>query len=192
MSALFNEFGRSCRLRMAHRTEIGSTHMTALERSFDIFGLLSRHPNGASVKELSESLNTPPSSIHRWLQVLVDPGLRHPCRPIVPVPARTRGSPPQPLYLENQALATIARPHAPADGGDRRDQLRHGARRDKSICVAIPDCDRPLWIFIGIGQRMPTTLRPSPRAILAQDADVARNRSPPSHRAVHQSDTPLS
>jgi IclR family acetate operon transcriptional repressor len=149
--------------------------MIAVERSLDVLRLLSRHPDGASVKTLSDELGTPPSSTHRVLQVLVDE------RFAVQDPATRRYKlGPEVLqlnraYLEKQVFATVARSHLlqlTAETGET--SFATALVGTVPICVAMAECDRPLRLFIGIGQRMPYHAAASARAILAfMDPEVA-------------------
>lgn len=149
--------------------------MIALERSLDILRLLSKQPEGVSVKALSEELGTPPSSTHRVLQVLVDERFavqdsstkRYKLGPEVLQLNRS--------YLEKQVFATVARPHLlhlAAETGET--SFATSLVGTAPICVAIAESDRPLRLFIGVGQRMPYHAAASARAILANmDRDVA-------------------
>lgn len=151
--------------------------MIALERSLDILRLLSRHPDGVSVKALSDELGTPPSSTHRVLQVLVDERFavqdgstrRYKLGPEVLQLNRS--------YLEKQVFATVARPHLlqlTAETGET--SFATSLVGTAPICVAIAECDRPLRLFIGVGQRMPYHAAASARAILANmDRELAEH-----------------
>lgn len=142
--------------------------MIALERSLDILRLLSRNPEGVSVKALSDELGTPPSSTHRVLQVLVDERFA-----VQDATTRRYRLGPEVLqlnrsYLEKQVFATVAHPHLlqlAADTGET--SFATSLVGTVPICVAIAECDRPLRLFIGVGQRMPYHAAASARAILA-------------------------
>lgn len=152
--------------------------MIAVERSFEILRSLSAQADGASVTELSEMLDAPASSVHRLLQVLVDEGF------VVQEPASRRyalGPGAFELtssYSQRLSVASISRPHlAWLTENSGETSFVTSLVGTEPVCVAIAECDRPLRLFIDIGQRMPYHAAASARAILAyQDRDEAERR----------------
>lgn len=142
--------------------------MIAIERSIRILKVLSDCADGASVTELSDAMDAPASSVHRLLRVLVDEGF------VVQEPkSRQYSIGPEALglsraYLSGRSFVAEARPYlewlTEASG---ETTFATSVVGSVPICVAIAECDRPLRLFINIGQQMPYHAAASARAILA-------------------------
>lgn len=150
--------------------------MSAIERTLWILRELSQHTEGYGVKELSEDLDLPQSSVHRILRVLVDEGFvvqesmshRYSIGP--EVFAMTGRS------AAGRSLVEASRPHLDWLAQEINETaFATSLVGGVPVCVAISECDRPLRLFINVGQRMPFHAAASARVILAhQSEDEAR------------------
>lgn len=150
--------------------------MIAVERTLRILSQLSQAPEGRSLSDLSEELQVPPSSLHRILRVLVDEGY------VVQEAVTHRYSIGPEVFAmtgrsaSRRSLVEASRPHLQW----LTDQFHETAFATSlvggvPVCVAISECDRPLRLFINVGQRMPFHAAASARVILAhQPEEVAR------------------
>lgn len=142
--------------------------METIGRTLRLLRSLSEHSSGVGIKELSEHLGIPPSTVHRLLQVLMehhfvskeDDTRRYHLGPEVLELAR--------VYLQSRDVVAVARPYL------ARLRVQTGETAfltalvgSSAICVAIEESARPLRLFIEVGQRMPYHAAASARAILA-------------------------
>lgn len=149
--------------------------MIAVERTLRVLTSLSHSPDGRSLTELSDELDLPLASLHRILRVLVDAGFavqdtdqRYSVGP--EVFALTGRS------AAGRSLVEASRPHLEWLS-DQSGETAFAASLvgGVPVCVAISECDRPLRLFINVGQRMPYHAAASARAILAfQPDEIAR------------------
>lgn len=152
--------------------------MIAVERSTRILKMLSHWPEGASVTQLSEMIGVPASSIHRILRVLVEQGF------VIQEPkSRQYSIGPEALelgraYLNGRRFAVEVRPYLEwltVHSGET--SFATSVLGRVPICVAITQCDRPVRLFIDVGQQMPYHAAASAMAILAfADFEEAKRR----------------
>ena len=151
--------------------------MLAIERVLRILEVLSREGGGASVTDLGQAVGAPVSTVHRLLSILVDQGF-------VTQDRRTRRYHVGPgfvrlaqAFLQRRSLASEARAHLERlteECGET--SFVTSMVGDSPVCVAIAECNRPLRLFIEVGQRMPFHAAASARAILAFRDEVTVKR----------------
>jgi len=127
--------------------------------------LLSRHPGGRTLREISDALAIPIATVHRLMAVLADNEF------VVRTGDSKRYSlGPAALSLAQgvRRVTAVARP--PMDRLSERSQETVFLTElvgQRAVCVAMVEGTRPLRLFVRIGQELPVHAAASARALLA-------------------------
>jgi DNA-binding IclR family transcriptional regulator len=146
--------------------------MRTVRRAVQIIEALSRESDGIGLMNLAESLQEPPSSVHRLINVLIEEDLvvrDELSKRFRMGPALLRWA--QASLTQND-MAEAGRPILAA----LRDEISESVFlteliADEAVCVASAESPRPLRFFMRVGQRMPYHVAASARAILAFQSD---------------------